>query len=104
MIETLKHTLYAGIGATVVTAEKIEHALQDLVERGRLSSEEARETARKVAEESKKEYQQARTELQDLFDDMIAKAPVASRKELDRIKARLDALEKKMDELKPADS
>lgn len=104
MIETLKHTLYAGLGATVVTAEKIENALQDLVERGRLSSEEARDTARKVAEESKQEYRQARTELQDLFDDLLSKAPVAPRKDLEDIRTRLDALEKKIDDLKPADS
>ena len=30
MIDALKKTLYAGIGATVVTAEKIESALQEL--------------------------------------------------------------------------
>jgi len=99
MIDTLKKTLYAGIGATVVTAEKLEAALQDLVKKGKLSAEEARDTARRISEESKKEYEEARSSLQNLFDDLLDKAPVMRKKDLDAIHKRLDAIEKDLREL-----
>jgi len=93
MIEMLKKTLLAGVGATVVTAEKVEGALSDLVERGRLSADEARAAANKVAEESKKEFEEARSSLSELFDEMLERANVASKRDLDKLEARLKALE-----------
>jgi len=93
MIEMLKKTLLAGVGATVVTAEKVEGALSDLVARGRLSADEARAAANKVAEESKKEFEEARSSLNELFDEMLERANVASKRDLDKLKARLEALE-----------
>lgn len=104
MLETLKKTIYAGIGATVVTAERIETALQDLVEKGKLSAEEARETAEKISKESKKEFEEAQTSLKSMFEELLEKASVARKKDLDSMRKRLDALDKKISELKKADS
>lgn len=98
MIETLKKTLLAGVGATVVTAEKVEAALEDLVKRGRLSADEARETASKIADESKKEYEEARSSLKSLFDELLERANVASKRDLTRLEGRLAALEAKVKE------
>ena len=93
MIDALKKTLYAGLGATVVTAEKFESALQELVEKGKLSAEDAKDTARKISEESKKEFEEAQSSLKSMFDELLEKAPVAWKKDLDAIHERLDALE-----------
>lgn len=93
MIEMLKKTLLAGVGATVVTAEKVESALSDLVERGRLSADEAKATASKIANESKQEFEEARSSLMDLFEDLLKKANVASKRDLARLEARITAVE-----------
>ena len=100
MIDALKRTLYAGIGATVVTAEKIESALQELVEKGKLSADEAKATAKKISEESKKEFEEAQTSLKDLFDEMLEKSPVLRKRDLDPIRERIDSLEKEVEKLK----
>ncbi|MEX0325527.1 MAG: phasin family protein [Puniceicoccaceae bacterium] len=97
MIEALKRTLYAGIGATVVSAEKIESALQELVEKGKLSADEARDTAKKISEDSKKEFEEAQSSLKSLFEELLEKSPVAWKKDLDSIEKRLEALEKASD-------
>ena len=94
MIDALKRTLYAGLGATVVTTEKIESVLQDLVEKGRLSADEAKSTAERISKESKKEFEEAQSSLKDLFEEMLSKAHVASKKDVDALDARLQALEK----------
>ena len=95
MIEMLKKTLLAGVGATVVTAEKVESALSDLVDRGRISADEAKETASKIANESKKEFEEARSTLGDLFEEWLEKANVASKRDLDLLEARVAVLEAK---------
>jgi polyhydroxyalkanoate synthesis regulator phasin len=95
MIDALKKTLYAGLGATVVTAEKIESSLQELVEKGKLSADDARETARKISEDSKKEFEEAQSSLKSMFEELLERAPVAWKRDLDAVNERLDALEKK---------
>jgi len=114
MLETLKHTLYAGLGATVLTFEKIEEGLQDLVKKGKISAEEAEATARKISDQGKKEFEEARSSLESLFEDLLAKARVARRKDVEELDKRLaalekefkrvDALEKDLKKLKPSDA
>ncbi|MEX0320657.1 MAG: phasin family protein [Puniceicoccaceae bacterium] len=104
MIDALKRTLYAGIGATVITAEKIEAALEELVEKGKLSADEARQTASKISEESKKEFEEAQASLKSMFDELLDHAPVVQKKDLEPILERLEALEKAVEELKEKDS
>ncbi len=104
MLETLKHTLSAGLGATVLTAEKIEAELQDLVKKGKLSAEDAREAAEKLSNESKKEYDEARKSLEKSFEEMLKNARVASQSDLEKLRKRINALEKQVDGLKKADA
>lgn len=101
MIDALKHTLYAGLGATVITVEKIEAGLQELVEKGKISAEEARQAAHKISEDSKKEYKDAQKSLEKMFEDMLEKSPVARRSDIAKINRRLDSLEKQVKGLKP---
>jgi polyhydroxyalkanoate synthesis regulator phasin len=104
MIESLKHTLYAGLGATVLTVEKIEASLQELVEKGKISADEAREAAKKISEESKKEFKDARSSLEKSFEEMLGKAPVARSKDIEAINKRLDSIEKSIAKLSKSDS
>jgi polyhydroxyalkanoate synthesis regulator phasin len=104
MLEALKKTIYAGIGATVVTTEKLESALQDLVEKGKLSAEEARETAEKISKESKKEFEEAQSSMKSMFEELLEKASVPRKKDIEAINKRLDNLEKKVGSLKNENS
>jgi polyhydroxyalkanoate synthesis regulator phasin len=104
MIESLKHTIYAGIGATILTAEKIEANLQELVEKGKISSGEAREAAQKISEESKKEFQDARSSMEKTFEEILGKVRVATSKDIEAINKRLDSIENSLDKLIKSDS
>lgn len=102
MIDSLKKTLYAGLGATVVTAEKIEAVLQELVEKGKLSADDAKATAERISKESKKEFEEAQSSLRSLFDELLHKAPVAMKKDLEVLEKRLDTIEKKLSRKNPS--
>jgi len=104
MLESLKQTLYAGLGATVVTAEKIEAGLQDLVQRGKLNADEAREAARKISEESKREFKDAQSTLEKNIEKVLEKARVATQKDIESIHKRLDSIEKAISDLDASDS
>lgn len=93
MIDVFKKTFLAGLGATVVTAEKVESILDDLVARGKISADEARDVAAKIAAEGKQEYSEVRTSIGNLFDEMLGKANVATKTDLAAVEARLAAIE-----------
>lgn len=94
MIELMRRTMLAGLGATAVTYEKVEESLQDLVEKGKLSKEEAERTRDRILSEGKTEF----NELQQAFDaqwqKLLAQGKVATHQELEALKRRVDILEK----------
>lgn len=96
MIDILKKTLLAGLGATIVTKENLEKRLEELVQKGKISAEEARETAEKVAADSKKEYESARTEIGKAVDQAMEKVNVATHKDIEILRERLATLEAKV--------
>lgn len=93
MIDVLRKTFLAGLGATVVTAEKVESVLDDLVKRGRITADEAREVAARIASESKQEFTDARSNLGSICDEMLGRANVAKKSDLSVIEARLAGIE-----------
>jgi polyhydroxyalkanoate synthesis regulator phasin len=99
MIDLIKKTVMAGIGATVVTKEKIEAAMQDWVKQGKVSTEEARQFASRMAEDGRKEWETTSKELSERIRDLLTKADYARRTEVTALEARVKALEAKVEAL-----
>jgi len=102
MIDLLKKTLLAGVGATVITKERLEAALNELVDKGKLTADDVRSAADKIMNEGKTEYEEARHSLQELFDDLLARANVAKNKDLAALRARVEHLEKQVADVSAA--
>ncbi|MDG2170520.1 MAG: hypothetical protein P8L44_21635 [Opitutales bacterium] len=96
MIDTIKKTLLAGLGATVITAERVEQAMGDLIEKGKLNAEEAREVANNVVEQGKEEWENSRQELAETMNDFLKEANVATRDALSELSKRIDDLEERL--------
>lgn len=93
MIDLVKKAMFAGVGAAVVTKEKIESTLQDLVEKGKLSAEEARQMTDKIIAEGEKETEQAKNEASRLFTDLLNRAQVVTQDQLTALEKRVRDLE-----------
>jgi len=96
MIETFKKTLLAGLGAAVVTKDKVQAGLEDFVKQGKMTASEAKAVAEKIAGEGRREFDEASGKLGDKFREIVAS--VSDSKHLDRIEAleaRIAALEGK---------
>ena len=104
MLDIMKKTLLAGIGATVITVEKLDQMLNTLVERGKLTLEEAREFRDKVIEESRKEYDDAREGMEHWFEEMISKAGLVRKSRFDEVNKRMDEIEAELEKLRSAQS
>jgi polyhydroxyalkanoate synthesis regulator phasin len=100
MIEALKKTILAGIGATAVTAESIRTQLDEYVVKGRLSADEAKEMAEKILDSSRQEFNEASDELQGLFAQFLSRANVATQHQADSLQNRVDNLTREVADLR----
>ncbi|MBI4799606.1 MAG: hypothetical protein HY794_12960 [Desulfarculus sp.] len=93
MYESVRNLLLAGLGAAVVTKDKVLEVTRQWVEQGKLSTGEAEKMADELVEESR---QQAKN-LGELLDQGLKKAVealnLAGRQELRDLEARVAALE-----------
>ena len=97
MIDLIKKTVLAGIGATVITKEKIEAVMQDLVKQGKVSSDEAKNLAAKIADEGRKEWESSSKDLAERIRELLAKADFANKADVAQLERRLQLLEEKVE-------
>ena len=93
LFETLKKTLYAGVGMAFLTREKIEDMAKKLAEEAKLGETEGR----KFIDEFLKRSEDAKTSLQRAVDAGVSSAlermNVARDRDLKALEARVKALE-----------
>jgi polyhydroxyalkanoate synthesis regulator phasin len=93
MIDSLKKTLLAGVGAAVVSKEKVEAVLGDLVRQGKVTSAEAKEIAEKLVAEGRREAETLSQEVGDKLKAAFAGIDQRAQQRLDALEARVAALE-----------
>lgn len=94
MIDVIKKTLLAGVGAAVITKDKVESALGEFVRQGKVSSAEARQMAEKIAEDGRREFEAMSHELNEKLRERFATTDKKAQDRLDALEARVAALER----------
>ncbi|MGB0369810.1 MAG: phasin family protein [Opitutales bacterium] len=93
MIDLVKKTMMAGVGLAVVTKEKVEESLEELVEKGKISQEEASNLSDKIVEDGKAQAEKAKGELEGIFTAMLQKANLVTKDQYEALEARVTDLE-----------
>jgi polyhydroxyalkanoate synthesis regulator phasin len=93
MIDLVKKAMFAGVGAAVVTKDKIEKSLQELVEKGKMSADEAKDLTEKIIEAGEKETSEARSEATKLFTEVLNRANVVTQDQIEALEKRVRDLE-----------
>ncbi len=93
MIDAMKKTLLAGVGAAVITKEKVESALGEFVQQGRMSATEARQMAEKIAEQGRHEFDTLSRELGEKMREGISSFDRKTQERIAALEARVAALE-----------
>jgi polyhydroxyalkanoate synthesis regulator phasin len=95
MIESFKKTILAGLGAAVVTKDRVQGRLDEFVKQGKITAAEAREVGKKIAEEGRQEFDKASAKAGEKFHELLAYADGRHRSRIEALEARIAALEKK---------
>jgi polyhydroxyalkanoate synthesis regulator phasin len=98
MIDAIKKTLLAGVGAAVITKEKVEDALGDYVRQGKIKADDARIIAEKIADQGRKEFDDLSQTLGGKLKDLVARADSDTASRVAALEARIHVLETKLAE------
>jgi polyhydroxyalkanoate synthesis regulator phasin len=93
MFDLVKKAMFAGVGAAVVTKDKVEKSLQEMVDKGKMSADEAKDLTSKIVAAGEKETEQARNEATRLFTDMLNRAQVVTKDQMESLEKRVRDLE-----------
>ena len=99
MIDAIKKAVLAGVGAAAITREKAESALNELVEKGKLSATDAKDAARKIADDGKREFDEASKTLETRFDSMMARLGRGQAERIDKLETKVATLEARLSAL-----
>lgn len=98
MIDLLKKTLLAGVGAAVVTKDKIESTLEDFVRAGKVSAADARIMAEKIADQGRREWDEMANELSRRLSGTMDRSESDLRARLTLLEERMRVLEARVQE------
>lgn len=93
MLETIKKTLLAGVGAAVITKEKVQDALDDYVRQGKIKADDARIIAEKIAERGRREFDELSHQTSVKAAELFNRHDTAVTARLAALEARVAALE-----------
>lgn len=94
MIDSLKKTMLAGIGAAMVTKDKVESVLNDFVAQGKVSAADAKEMAAKVADDGREKFDEVSDQLSSKLKELLARLNKDTCEQVAALEARVAALEK----------
>jgi polyhydroxyalkanoate synthesis regulator phasin len=96
MIDLIKKTLLAGVGAAVITKEKVEDTLGDYVRQGKVKAEDAKIIAAKIAEQGRKEFEDVSQTLAAKIQEISARGGEKSDPRVAALEERIRVLEAKL--------
>jgi polyhydroxyalkanoate synthesis regulator phasin len=96
MIDLIRKSLLAGVGAAVVTKDKIEDAFDEFVKDGKLNATDAKIIANKIAEQGRKEFEETVSVLFAKLRDTSTQADTATHTKIATLQERIRELEKQL--------
>jgi polyhydroxyalkanoate synthesis regulator phasin len=93
MLELIRKSLLAGLGAGVITKEKAQQAAQELVDEGKLAADDAKQFVDRLMEGANEQREELQAGIRDAVRKALDSTDVARAQDLQVIKQRLADLE-----------
>lgn len=94
MFDYIRKMTLAGAGLAIITTEKIQEMMDDLVKKGEMTEKEAREAVNEYVEKSKQTKRDLEEKVEQMISGLLNRMNIPTRKEIEEIKERLARLEK----------
>ncbi len=95
MLDYIRKMTLAGAGLAIMTTEKVQEIMDELVKKGEMTEKEAREAVSEFVEKSKQAKKDLEDKMEQTVTGLLKRLNIPTRKELEEIKERLARLEKK---------
>ena len=93
MFDVINKAFLVGVGLAAIAGEKVEEFAKELAEKGKLSESEARKLAENMLTNSTKARKDLQKQVEKWLDQSLQKMHLPSKKDLDRLEARIGKLE-----------
>lgn len=93
-MNAIQKAFYAGLGAAIITRNRLESALDDLVTEGKMAAPDARRFVKKVVRQSRQELTELGDDLDGKLRDIAARSAAAANERLRDLERRLDKIER----------
>ena len=96
MLDSLKSTLFASLGAVSLAQEKLKATIDDLVQRGELTRDQGTKVVTRLIEKGEEDSREFGDRVVHELSRLIDKTPLVSREELSALQARVRTLEERL--------
>lgn len=96
MLDLVKKGIYLGLGTFRVTREKVESLVDELIEKGQLSTKEKPRLVKELMDRFEQEEKDMSARIKKAVEKTINEMGLATRKDTDAIAKRIEGLEKKV--------
>ena len=96
MLDLIRKSLLAGVGAAVVTKDKIEDAFDEFVKDGKINASDAKIIANKIAEQGRKEFEETVANLLVKLRETSSQADNSAHAKITALQERIRELEKQL--------
>jgi polyhydroxyalkanoate synthesis regulator phasin len=96
MLELLRKSVLAGLGAAVITRDKVREATRLFVEEGKITTEEAEKLTEDLVKSGEKQWEDFNEKFQSSFKKFSENLEVARMKDLNELKAKVELLEQRI--------
>ncbi|MBN2123164.1 MAG: phasin family protein [Deltaproteobacteria bacterium] len=103
MFELIKKSLLAGLGAAVVTKEKVEETTKKLVDEGKISMEEAEKLSKELLESGQAQWQELQSKITAAVKKAVSSLDLAARKDLEALEEKVEDLRKRLETIEESD-
>ncbi len=93
-MDELRKLLLSTVGAAAISIEKLDVAVQDLIEKGKLSVKEGKELREELIRKRKSESDELLTK--SMLEDIMDSFNFVHQRELNTLRERVEVLERKM--------
>jgi polyhydroxyalkanoate synthesis regulator phasin len=99
MLEEIRKNLITGLGAVLLTKDKIEEITRRLVDEARLSRADADRLADELFQAGEHQWSTMETAIKDGVRRTLSTMDIGSLQELEKLKAKVSSLQKRVDVL-----
>jgi len=96
MVDLIKKTLLAGVGLTLLTADKVEEVARDIAKSAQLSTDKGQEFVKEAVERARKGRAELEATVQRMVQQTLQKANLATRDDIAELRSRLERLEQQV--------